>query len=171
MVEPRQEHPHADAHPELPLDSDLDVEESSEGQPRPVHLRWRFVGLVFVGGTAGTASREFLTLLVPSADGFPTATLVINVVGAFLLGALLETIVRHGRDSGGRRVLRLVLGTGFLGGFTTYSALAIDTSMLAASGDIPFAVAYPLGTILIGAVATWAGIAIAASLHVRRANG
>jgi CrcB protein len=162
MVEPRQEHPHADAHPELPLDSDLDVEESSEGQPRPVHLRWRF---------AGTASREFLTLLVPSADGFPTATLVINVVGAFLLGALLETIVRHGRDSGGRRVLRLVLGTGFLGGFTTYSALAIDTSMLAASGDIPFAVAYPLGTILIGAVATWAGIAIAASLHVRRANG
>lgn len=160
-----------DSHPDLPLDSDTDVEEGPGGLPRPIHLRWRYVGLVFLGGAAGTAARESLSLVVPTIGDVPVATAGINILGAFLLGVLLEAVVRRGRDEGGRRTLRLLLGTGFLGGFTTYSALATDTVQLAGSGDLALAFAYSLGTLLVGAAATWAGIAVAAIAHDRRGNG
>lgn len=142
------------------------------GHPRarPVHLRWRYVGLVAVGGVFGTAAREALALAlplrVPAAGGFPLAILLINVGGAFLLGLLLEALTRRGPDSGWRRTLRLLLGTGFLGGFTTYSALAADTALLLGdpvAGHVGVAVGYALGSVLAGAIATWAGIAVGAA--------
>ncbi|MGO4692285.1 fluoride efflux transporter FluC [Glaciibacter sp. 2TAF33] len=128
------------------------------------------MGLVAVGGVFGTAAREGLTLAlpvrIPAAGGFPLAILLINLGGAFLLGWLLEALTRRGPDAGRRRTLRLLLGTGFLGGFTTYSALATDTALIL--GDhVGIAVGYSLGSVVAGALATWAGIAVgaAASRH------
>ncbi|WP_371740714.1 CrcB family protein, partial [Frigoribacterium sp. CFBP 13712] len=93
-----------------------------------MHLRWRFIGLVALGGTIGTGLREALALSFPAAPGsIPVTILLINVVGAFALGLLLESLMRRGPDAGRRRDLRLFIGTGVLGGFTTYSALAVDT--------------------------------------------
>ena len=83
------------------------------------------------------------------------------------MGVLLESLGRRGVDDGRRRCLRLLIGTGVLGGFTTYSALAIDTGVLAVSGHVPIAVGYALATIILGAGATFAGIAIAAFAHRR----
>ncbi|MBD8705007.1 CrcB family protein, partial [Frigoribacterium sp. CFBP 13712] len=58
------------------------------------------------------------------------------------------------------------IGTGVLGGFTTYSALAVDTATLL--GDaLPIAVAYGAGSVVLGAVASWAGITVGAVLHRR----
>ena len=54
--------------------------------------------------------------------GVPVATFGINVVGAFLLSVLLELLAKHGLDIGWSRRVRLGVGTGALGGFTTYSA-------------------------------------------------
>jgi CrcB protein len=138
------------------------------GRSRPVHLHWRSVGLVALGGVFGTAAREALALALPlriPAGGFPLAILLINVGGAFLLGLLLEAVTRRGSDTGPRRTLRLLLGTGFLGGFTTYSALATDTALLLGSpvaGPFGLAAGYALGSVLAGAIATWAGIAVGA---------
>jgi fluoride exporter len=129
----------------------------TRGTSRPVLPRWDAVALVALGGAAGTAARVAITLAVPSAGAVAVATIAINVGGAFLLGMLLELLSRRGPDAGRLRSIRLLVGTGFLGGFTTYSALATDTAMLAA-GDTGRALAYSLGTILIGGVATWAGI-------------
>jgi CrcB protein len=56
--------------------------------------------------------------------------------------------------------VRLLLGTGFCGGFTTYSALANDTVALAANGAVAASMLYALGTLLVGALATWGGIVI-----------
>ena len=151
--------------PALPIDPDVDADESVSGAPRPVHLRPSTLAVVFAGGAVGTAAREALSLAFPPVDGVPYAILVINVVGAFLLGVLLEALVRRGPDHGRRRTLRLLLGTGVLGGFTTYSALAADTAALLGSGAAPAGILYALGTVLIGAVATWAGIAVAAAAH------
>jgi fluoride exporter len=53
----------------------------------------------------------------------PLATLLINLAGAFLLGVLLERLGRARGEPQRRRLVRLLAGTGFLGGFTTYSAL------------------------------------------------
>ncbi|WP_174843176.1 CrcB family protein [Cryobacterium luteum] len=139
--------------------------------PRPAHFTWRYLGLVFVGGTAGTALREGLGLLLPAGTGLPLITLGINLVGALLLGLLLEALVRRGADAAGRRRLRLLLGTGLLGGFTTYSALASDSALLLQGGEIQRAVAYALGTVLLGGLATWLGVVLAAALHRESARG
>lgn len=138
---------------ELPLDPDVEV-----GRSRPVHQRAGFVLLVALGGVVGTAGREGVALLLPTSD-VPWATVVVNLVGAFVLGALLETLLRRGSDDGPRRLVRLGVGTGVLGGFTTYSSLATDTVLL--RGDAGLALAYAIGTVLLGALATLAGIAAA----------
>lgn len=136
-----------------------------------MHLNWRYLGLVFLGGTLGTALREALGLLLPAglAAGarLPLTTVGINLLGALLLGLLLEALVRRGHDAGGRRTARLLLGTGLLGGFTTYSALAADSALMLQGGHIPLAVAYALGTVLLGGLATWLGIVLGAALHRR----
>ncbi len=138
--------------------------------PRPVHLAWSSILLVLVGGTAGTAAREALSLAIPPVGGIPVAIFLINIVGALLLGSLLEALSRRGPDAGRRRSLRLLLGTGFAGGFTTYSALAVDTGVLLAGGDAFVGVLYALATVAVGALATVTGIALAASRHRKRAR-
>ena len=152
---------------DLPLDPDLDAAETPSGAARPIHLRPGALLLVFAGGTLGTAAREALSLAFPPLGGIPYAIFCINISGALLLGVLLESLVRRGPDHGGRQRLRLLLGTGVLGGFTTYSALATDAAHLIGSGSIGLGLAYGVGTILIGAVATWVGIAVASAAHGR----
>ncbi|WP_413354467.1 fluoride efflux transporter FluC [Microbacterium sp. 1P06AB] len=136
--------------------------------PRPVHLAWSSILLVLVGGTAGTAAREALSLAIPPVGGIPVAIFLINIVGALFLGSLLEALSRRGPDAGRRRSLRLLLGTGFAGGFTTYSALAVDTGVLVTGGDAFVGVLYALATVAVGALATVTGIALAASRHRKR---
>jgi len=134
------------------------------------HLSWTDIGIVAAGGAVGTGLRYLITLSmstllratrsIPTWAGIPLATVGINVVGAFLLGVLLELLTRHGPDTGWSRRARLGLGTGSLGGFTTYSALATETVTLGLIHP-GLAIGYALGTVFIGAVATTAGIWLA----------
>lgn len=132
-------------------------------------LQVRSVGWVVLGGSLGAAGRYLIT------EGFigltPWITLMINVLGAFLLGVLLEGLTGGGPDRGRRRSLRLLLGTGVLGGFTTYSSLAVDTDLLVRQGSVGAAMAYALGTVLLGLIATLAGIALAGRWHRTRPAG
>lgn len=137
---------------------------------RPVHLRPSALLTVFAGGTLGTAAREALSLAFPPVDGIPVVIAVINVTGAFVLGVLLDSLIRGGPDHGRRRTLRLLLGTGVLGGFTTYSALTTGTAHLVGDGASGAGVGYALGTVLVGAAASWVGIAVAAAVHRRTAR-
>jgi CrcB protein len=125
---------------------------------RPVHLRLRSLGLVWLGGALGTATRYAVTERVPSLAELPLGTLLVNVTGAFLLGLLLERLLRAGADLGARSDLRLLAGTGFLGGFTTYSALAAEAAGLLAADHPGRAVAYGLGTLLLGGLAALLGL-------------
>ena len=138
---------------------------------RPVHLRWSSLGLVALGGAVGTGIREALALTWPApAGGIPVTILLINVVGAFALGALLERLARRGPDEGRRRAVRLLVGTGVLGGFTTYGSLATDAAVLTGSA-LGTALAYAGLTLVAGATASVAGIAVGAALHRRTAAG
>lgn len=112
--------------------------------------------VVWVGGTVGTAVRVATTPPYAATD-FPVATFVINIIGAGLLGLLVPVLARRPQGVGERR-LSLLVGTGFLGGFTTYSALAVDTVQLLRAGATTPAIAYALGTLVLGATATWLGI-------------
>lgn len=152
----------------LPNDPDLDVEQTPGGDPRPLHLRLPSLALVCAGGTLGTAAREAISLAVPPIAGIPVAIFGINILGAFLLGMLLESLARRGPDHGRRRTARLLLGTGVMGGFTTYSALATESASLLGGGAATSGIAYGILTVLVGAAATWAGIAAGSAAHRAR---
>lgn len=151
-----------DSHPELPSDPDT-------GPPRPLHLQPNALGWIFVGGLIGTSARYLLEKAVPfHAPEWPWATFVINLVGALALGIALEGLARMGDDTGWRQRTRLLFGTGVCGTFTTYSAFALEASLILREGSVLVAVAYTLATVVLGAVAAWAGITGAAAIHSRR---
>lgn len=124
------------------------------------HQSWTSIGIVAAGGAVGTGLRYLITVSMPKWTGISLATFGINVVGAFLLGVLLEMLAHRGPDAGRSRRIRLGLGTGGLGGFTTYSALATDTVTLGITHP-GLAIAYALATVTIGAAASMAGIWLA----------
>jgi CrcB protein len=142
----------------LPHDPDVEVDEDSLGGPLPTHLTPSAIGLVFVGGSFGVLARASLDHAFPTGSGFPTTTFAINLVGALALAVLIETLAMRGPDVGQRRALRLLLGTGVLGGFTTYSALAVQTDALLRSGHAAMALAYGVATVALGLTASIMGI-------------
>lgn len=141
------------------VDPDSDSMPADQG---PVHRHLWALAVVFVGGAAGTAVRYVIEEQLPqSASQWPTATFGINIAGAFVLGLLLESLVRGGPDAGIRRRLRLLGGTGFCGAFTTYSTFALETVEGFRSGFTGLAVAYAVVSVILGILAAWAGIALA----------
>jgi len=123
---------------------------------RATPLRWRQVGLVVVGGAVGTAAREGATLLWPAGGDVPSAVFVVNVLGALLLG-LLYALLARGPETERRRDVRALLGAGVLGGFTTYSALALDTAELWQTQPL-LAAAYAVGSVGAGVAAAALGL-------------
>ncbi|NMD96539.1 CrcB family protein [Rhodococcus sp. BL-253-APC-6A1W] len=134
---------------------------------RPAYLQWASIGLVAIGGLFGAGSREGVSLAIPKLGEVPIAIAVVNIVGAFLLGYLYEAVTRIDSAKPTGKNLKLLLGTGFCGGFTTYSSLATDTAVLFRDGYIWKGVVYVVGTLIVGACATWAGIAVASSVNAR----
>jgi CrcB protein len=139
--------------PPEPVDPDLDDVGGGD-----LHLRVGSIMQVWLGGTLGTGIRYLITSSVPRPDQLPLTILMINIVGAFFLGALIERLPVGGPGGGARHRIRLTAGTGLLGGFTTYSALAMDSVSLL-NGSRPAAgLAYALGTLMLGAAASRVGI-------------
>ena len=115
-------------------------------------ISWRSALAVAAGGALGAAARYGVTRAWPTPQhGFPWATLAMNVVGCLAIGLLLG--VERGP------LLRAFLGTGVLGGFTTFSTYAVETGDLAPRA----AVTYALVTLVAALVATRRGL-----LAVRR---
>lgn len=102
---------------------------------------------VFVGGLIGTGLRLGVDALLPHGDdGFPLSTLLINVVGSFLLGMLVGRVWPVAPEW-----LRLGLGTGVLGTFTTFSAVVASLVLLTLHGEPLVALLY-LALSLIGGI-------------------
>jgi fluoride exporter len=120
------------------------------------------VGWVFLGGGIGSAlrygvGRASLAWLGPN---FPAGTLVVNVLGCALMGVLAEWLAL--RDTGGANLaLRHFLATGILGGFTTFSAFALDTSVLWQRGDSLATALYVFASVMLSIVGLLAGMAMA----------
>ena len=112
--------------------------------------------LVFVGGAVGAGIRIVLGQWWMSGSAFPWATFVINLTGAALLGAL------YGLTSGPRAgQLRLLLGTGLLGGYTTYSTFAVGSDGLILSDQLLLGVLYTIPTVALGIAGAFAAERIA----------
>lgn len=131
-------------------------------------MRIRALLLVFVGGAVGTAARAALDAAMPKPGGFPLAILLINVVGALLLGVLLEALLRPVPEPVAVADLRLLLGTGVMGGFTTYSTLALGAVELVHGGRPGLGIGYLVLSVLLGIGASTLGILIGGRLRPRR---
>jgi CrcB protein len=132
----------------------------------PQHRRVPAWAHVALGGLFGAAARDAVHQALPAAGGaFPWATFVVNLSGAFALGVLLEALVRAGGDRGRRRQARLVLGTGFLGAFTTYSTLAVEADLLVRGAHAVVAVLYVAASVVGGLLTVTAGMTVAAGGH------
>jgi fluoride exporter len=92
---------------------------------RPPASQWPVVAVVSVGGGLGSIARYGLSRAVTApSNGFPLATLITNLVGALLLGLLVVAVTEVWQP---HRLVRPALGTGVLGGFTTFSTFAVES--------------------------------------------
>ena len=116
--------------------------------------------LVAIGGAVGAMTRYGVGLLSVSLGvaGFPWATLGINVVGGFAMGLLAGAL------SEGGAALRLLLGVGVLGGFTTFSAFSLDAVRLMEADDLGGAAAYVLLSVVLSIGGCWLGLVLARGL-------
>jgi len=110
---------------------------------------WRDAVLVAAGGAIGTALRAALTLALGDDLG-PSLVPLINIVGAFAIGVLFGWRSRMPASSRVQRV-QLFLGTGVLGGFTTYSALAVEAAD-------PGLLWWGIASVVLGTGAAWGGL-------------
>lgn len=112
---------------------------------------------IALGGVVGALARYGLGRGFPTATGaFPSTTLVINVVGSLLLGLLVGVTARR---AGTPRLVRPALGTGVLGGFTTFSTFAVEADRLLSTGHAATAAGYLAATLVAGAAAAAVGLA------------
>jgi CrcB protein len=111
--------------------------------------------LVGVGGAAGSMLR-FLTSVVTAkffAGIFPLATLITNIAGCFLIGLLMGKL-----SAATDHQLRLLLVTGFCGGYTTFSAFSYENMMLFNSNNSLQAIGYIFASVMGGIIAVWLGL-------------
>ncbi|MFN7102559.1 MAG: fluoride efflux transporter CrcB [Pseudorhizobium sp.] len=115
--------------------------------------------LVAIGGATGSVLRYLIGhwSLRQFGPGFPWGTLIVNIVGSFAIGILVEFIARR---LNAPAEMRLLLVTGFLGGFTTFSAFSLDALVLFERGAVATAGAYVLGSVMLSLAAVVAGLAL-----------
>lgn len=151
----------------LPMNSDIEVSRTVVGVPVVIRLRPTDLWLAALGGAAGSLARFGLVQISPGWDGLSAGTAIANILGPFLLGLLLQSL-SEGQETPRRRTLRLLVGVGFIGAFTSYAELALDIIQLGESGQLLVAVSYGVGTLVLGAAATWFGIFVAGRRLFRR---
>ncbi len=111
------------------------------------------------GGAAGAVCRNILDTWIMNslAVDFPAGILAVNVLGAFCMGALAGTLHRSGKEY---LALHALLGTGFLGSFTTFSTFSLDTIFLLLIEGLLPALANILLNVLAGLLAVWCGFSL-----------
>ena len=118
------------------------------------------LGLVAAGGALGACVRYLAGAAWMSSFGSTRAWLAtagINVTGSFLMGVLAGWLAFRGHGAATDR-LRLLLGTGVLGGFTTFSTFSLDAGLLIERRSYGLAAAYVGGSVALGLAGLFAGL-------------
>ena len=119
---------------------------------------------VALGGAAGAALRYHMGramtqwLGAPIVSVFPFATLAVNALGSLLMGLLAGWLVRQGAETSEQ--MRLLLGVGLLGGFTTFSAFSLEMVMMIQRGQYLFASLYAILSFALGITGLMVGLAV-----------
>ncbi|QZD94757.1 fluoride efflux transporter CrcB [Qipengyuania gelatinilytica] len=119
---------------------------------------------VALGGAAGAALRYQIGramtnwLGAPIVTAFPFATLAVNALGSLLMGLLAGWLARHGGENSEQ--LRVLLGVGLLGGFTTFSAFSLEMVLMIERGQYLFASLYAILSFALGISGLMVGLAV-----------
>ena len=108
--------------------------------------------LVAAGGAIGAVARYGSVQLISKYSAFPIGTMLVNIVGSFLIGVLMAKLQSE--------PAKLLLVTGVLGGFTTFSAFSWDILQLLQKQQFAAAAIYVLGSVLLSLVAVYLGYSI-----------
>lgn len=113
---------------------------------------------IAVGGALGALARYGLDEAIGRRTGaFPWGIFVVNITGAFLIGFMVEVLEPRFEDV---TWVRAAVITGFLGAYTTFSTLSLDTYRLLDEGHLPAALANSVGSLALGVVAVWLGLKV-----------
>jgi CrcB protein len=118
---------------------------------------------VALGGALGSAARYGVNVWSARllGTGFPWHTFIVNVVGCFVMGALVELMalkLNVGNET------RAFLTTGILGGFTTFSAFSLDFALLVERKSYGAALGYGVGSVALSLIAVFAGLSLVRTL-------
>jgi fluoride exporter len=135
----------------------LPRQRTSRRRPRP-RLRLSVILAISAGGFSGGLARYWITEAWPvPANGFPWSTLGINTAGAFTLALLLIMVIEVWPPT---TYVRPAAGTGFLGAFTTFSAVVTSANRVAAHGHVLTAAGYVSASTATGLVAASLGLVL-----------
>lgn len=125
---------------------------------QPDHHWLTLLGTIAAGGALGALARYAAGQIWPSAPGaFPWTTFWVNVVGCALMGVLMVLVTER---YAAPPLLRPFLGTGILGGFTTFSTYAVDGDRLLRLDATGTALIYVAATLVAAGLAVWAGATV-----------
>lgn len=148
---------------EAAVDPDVDLHVPGQRAEAAGRRGLLVLAVIAAGGALGAVARHALELWLPArgAAGFPWGIFTVNVSGCALIGVLMALIGEGGRAARAPALLRPFLGVGLLGGFTSFSAYALDAAGLLRAGPeaYPTAAGYVGGTLLGALAAVWAGAA------------
>jgi fluoride exporter len=150
----------------------LQPEERRAAEPAiDVRLHPGVLACIVVGGALGSLARYGVGRVVHvPADGFPRATFLINVSGAFALGCFLAVVNEREWPA---RYVRPLFAVGFCGAFTTFSTMAVETATLVKDHHAGLGVGYLLASIALGLITCTLGVRlgrlVARSSAIRRA--
>jgi CrcB protein len=115
--------------------------------------------LVFIGGGLGSTLRYLVNVVSGRVLGtaFPYHTFIINITGSTVMGLIAGYFAFRGDAP---QSVRLFLMTGILGGYTTFSAFSLDTSLLYERGEIGLALFYVVGSVVFSIAGLFAGLAL-----------
>jgi CrcB protein len=118
---------------------------------------------LLAGGGIGASLRYALSVWVDQrmVSSFPWGTLLVNLIGSFLIGVLVSVFEQRGLTS---PALRLFWITGVLGAFTTFSTFSLETTHLLEAGRLYLAAANVTASVVVCVLAAFGGIALARSL-------
>ncbi len=119
--------------------------------------------VIFLGGGLGAGLRHLtgLAALRLFGPGFPWGTFIVNVVGSLIMGIFIALL---GRKIQATNELRLLVATGFLGGFTTFSAFSLDVVVMWERGANTTAFIYVVASVLLSLLAVFAGLWLVRSI-------
>ena len=136
-----------------------------------VRVQPRYLVAAALGGALGAAVRFLLVQGSPIWETLSAGTVIVNILGPFLLGVFLQALAER-PETRRTRLARLLVSVGFLGALTSYAQLAVDVVIVSEHHHVMLAVGYAAATLIAGAAAVWLGIASVKVRHwVARRRG